>query len=404
LVWLTIVNPVDLPRENEFIVLPLTDLGLDSGANSYVVQNKDRILPSQMVDTDFDGQDDSLGFLIDLAAGESVKVSVLASDKKTEEMKSRAHAEISVRSSSPEAAAGGVEVDGGEFLSQKVSVRDPENRAVKNEKSTYRFEGPLIENDKVGYRLYWDKRGAVDVYGKTSDILIGDGHTRKKSHHTMQSWGRDLLHNGPAIGAGGLAVGNANDRISPSGALKSKIIIGNDGPIAASYRMVYEDFEYNGNNYDLDWEIWMTAGKRYMTHKVKTVRGDDLDILAGLTNHADEEQDVTIDFCFGKSGRLDWIGTYGSQVFSDSDPNLAAKSNEKMGLGLLWNHKQAEKLVVGDLEFDVEFKNLKDVVYYSLAAYNGEPNQAIKDSDEFGTYMKNLSKLLANPVIVKLEK
>ncbi len=387
-------NPLAIERKDELVSIPLNQLrNLDT--DSFVVYAKGKVWPSQLDDTDFDGIADAVVFLLDMEADESVEVTVNNTDKPTASLR-RAHAEISIQTKMPEAAGTGKLVDGGAFKSKTYLFRMPDNQS-----SAYRYEGPLIESDKVAYRLYWDSRGAIDVFGKVREAFLGDAHTHKASHHTMQSWGRDLLHNGSALGVGGLGIGVDDKRFSPGRAKSARIIIGTDGPIKSSYRMVYEGFEYKGKSYSLTWDISMSAGQRYLSHVVTVTEGGALDMMAALTNHSDEHDAVEVHGLDNKAG-LNWFGTYGDQVFDDEDKSKAAVSTEQMGLALLWDAKKAAKAEETDLEYRVLFKPAQEVRYYSLAAYNQEfGDDAIKDAGQFKAYLQNLADKLASPVLLK---
>jgi hypothetical protein len=147
----------------------------------------------------------------------------------------------------------------------------------------------------------------------------------------------------------------------------------------------------------------MSAGERYITNVVKVIGDGELPLLAALTNHSDEDG-VSGRHCWAKAGQLDWVGTYGRQVIKDGDPNKAAGSREEMGLGLLWEHKNLADFGISGVEFDAMFKGGAEIKYYSLAAYNGEKESAIATDEQFYEYMERTAKLLANPVIVEIDK
>ncbi|MHC4122984.1 MAG: DUF4861 family protein, partial [Planctomycetota bacterium] len=395
IIWLTLINPIGLERKDELIIVPLQQLDVKH-TGSFVVRCNEKFLFSQLEDTNFDGKVDAIAFLVDFKPKQQLRVSIEPVYELAVKCQERAHAEVSVLANLPEAAGEGEKVDGGRYVSKKRLLRG------KNKSTAYRFEGPLLESDRVAYRIYADKRGAVDIYGKTGDMFVGDHHTHKVSHHTMQPWGRDLLHNGKALGLGGLGIGVGSQRFSPSGAPYVEMIVGSCGPIRASYRMVAKDIEYTGDKYNLTWDVSISAGKRYLEHNVTVTKGAPLEMLAALTNHIDEGG-VMENCSVCQFGQMDWLGTYGKQVYRDENPQLASESKEQMGMGLLWPNGQLKELVKSDLEFDVLFEPAKQVRYYSLAAYNQEYNTTIKNKDEFYSYMKKTAQCLANPIIVKLE-
>ena len=390
----TLTNPLPISRKDELVSISLDKLqGLN--IDSFAVLKDGKQLPAQLDDIDFDGVADAVVFLVDMKANDSFNI--LITDKVAPaKFPNRAHAEISIGSSMPEAVGSGVFVDGGAFKSKTTLVRNSANKS-----SAYRFEGPLIESDKVGYRLYWDSRGAIDVYGKTSEAFVGAAHKSSENHHTMQPWGRDVLHNGHALGCGGLGIGTGDDRFSPGRAKAARIIVGSNGAVKASYRMVYSGFEYKGKEYELCWDISMTAGQRYMKHNITVSGGKKLPMMAALTNHTrahnlDEMHNLSI------NSAANMFATFGDQAFTDQDPEKAKKSDELMGMALIWARQDAKQARAEDLEYRAIFKPTDIVSYYSLCAYNKEfGGEAILSSEQFNDYLGELCEKLFNPVIVK---
>jgi len=394
-VKLTLTNPVDIARKDELVVVKSSELnGIDFNDCSVYVDGK--AAACQAEDIDFDGKNDSLAFLVDMKAGDSFKAIIKPGKVEISQSLVRAHAEMSIRADRPEAKATDQRIADDEFVLKKVIENDP---AHEIHDKWYRFEGPLIESEKAGYRLYWDKRGIMDAYGKTSDMSIGEYH--RGNHHTLQPWGRDILNNpGGALGVGGLGIGDDTaERFSPMIAPYSKIIVGNDGPVRASFRFQYNDLEYKGQKYDMAWDVSMSAGQHYMTQKVHVFNGGELDMMAGLTNFT-ASPDVDGRYCWARQGKLNWVGSYGDQVAPDHDKEKDAVSAEDMGLGLLWKHELSSEMKTTDREFDVLFKPVTQLEYYSLHAYNYEKESPIMSSEEFYIYMEKLSICLANPIQV----
>ena len=69
-------------------------------------------------------------------------------------------------------------------------------------------ESVTWENDKFGFRVYFDCRNAKDLFGKLKPVMIADKvHTPEMgSYHELADWGMDVLHCGSSPGAGGLAM------------------------------------------------------------------------------------------------------------------------------------------------------------------------------------------------------
>ncbi|MEJ2298729.1 MAG: DUF4861 family protein, partial [Woeseiaceae bacterium] len=92
--------------------------------------------------------------------------------------------------------------EGGEFVNVDA-VRPPPQYTDHSE--YIRYEGPGIESDKVGYRVYLDWRNGFDVFGKTTDAMVLQdvGLDGYDSYHEPADWGLDILKVGDAVGIGG---------------------------------------------------------------------------------------------------------------------------------------------------------------------------------------------------------
>ncbi len=390
-----IKNPIDLERSNERIVLNADTLkGID--LSSFSVFSGDNILPSQVVDTDYNGEPDAIAFIMDVGPREKTAVKIVSPVKTKPVFERKTHVELSIRTDKYFGILDEEMKKGSRYMPHKTAVRESTHRVNDG---LYRVDSPLIESDKVGYRYYWWRHCAGDVFGKTSDLFIGDHHTGP--HHTMQPWGRDLLHNGKALGIGGLGIGEDLSRISAGLAPDARIIVGQNGPIHSSFRFEYNRLKYKDNIYDINWDISISAGKRYLVHNVEIAKGGELTMLAAMTNHMDEN-DMTMKKSITKDNQLDWLGTWGSQCYRDEDTDLAAKSTEQMGMAILWPHDQLSKINEFDLEFQAVFKPVVKLTYYSTVAYNQENGDPITTSEEFYNYLNKLSTILANPVMVEV--
>jgi hypothetical protein len=116
----------------------------------------------------------------------------------------------------------------------------------------YLTEGPAWENDKVGFRLYFDVRNGKDIWGKTTARMMMDevGVDTSKNYHEQAAWGMDVLKVGPSLGAGSLALQvplkNGKDTLVRLGGKNigkvtyEKIA---DGPVRATFRLTYSNWK-----------------------------------------------------------------------------------------------------------------------------------------------------------------
>ena len=95
----------------------------------------------------------------------------------------------------------------GAFDDVKEEVRDA-NHLPGAVPVLYQAEAISWENDKIGFRSYWDKRNGKDIWGKTTNKMVMDsvGLPNTPSYHEIQTWGSDILKVGNSLGAGALAM------------------------------------------------------------------------------------------------------------------------------------------------------------------------------------------------------
>ncbi|THU39679.1 DUF4861 domain-containing protein [Niastella caeni] len=112
----------------------------------------------------------------------------------------------------------------------------------------YLTEGPAWENDKVGFRLYYDVRNGKDIWGKTTNRMVLDevGTDTSKNYHQQADWGMDVLKVGASLGAGSLALlvplPNGKDTLVRLGGKNIERVTYEkvaDGPVRAICRLHY---------------------------------------------------------------------------------------------------------------------------------------------------------------------
>ncbi|HSC52005.1 MAG TPA: DUF4861 family protein [Phnomibacter sp.] len=114
----------------------------------------------------------------------------------------------------------------------------------------YLTEGPAWENDKVGFRKYFDMRNANDTWGKTTGKMVMDevGVNPDSIYHNRSWWGMDILKVGKSLGAGAIALHiplkeKGRDTLLRMGSNAKHIVYRSiaDGPVRAIFSISYED-------------------------------------------------------------------------------------------------------------------------------------------------------------------
>ena len=372
---LQVANPSTFAR-TETLYLPFSDLGLlAADANNLVATVDGKAIPSQLIDRAGDGQTDTLFVQLDLAAASRQTLSIENNPQLFADSNwpARTQAEISHK-------VGGewqnAKYRGGSF--QNVTELTPPAQYTDHSE-WIRYEGPGIESDKVGYRIYLDWRNGFDIFGKkTADLVLQDvGQDGYQSYHEMADWGMDILKVGKSLGAGGYGYwdGSQVQLVSKVGQHTAKVI--ENGPSYSALQIQYQDWQIAGKTVKLTADLSMTAGSRLVHTRLNL--SEPLDNIAiGLVKLPDTKL---------LQGNLDipghawtYIATWGKQSLSAPD--------SKLGMALLFKRGQLlEQTADNSSHVAVLRAAARQQEYYFLAAWDGEPN-GIKTEADFISYLE----------------
>ncbi len=261
----TLANPLPEARIDELIVLQRTAItakaGVDFKGKLPIFRNeKGGALPSQTDDLDGDGQWDEVALLVSFGPSERFKAKVTwAAPEQMPQFPVRTQARLA-------------KLTNGVFVPTVKETIPPGHKPTDfstTKLPLYQVEGPTWENDKVGFRLYFDERNGKDIFGKTQPALVLDKvGLPGGDYHTKSDWGMDVLKVGASLGAGAVAIITKNDRGEETlarlgdkvGQTSYSVVC--QGPVRAIFRLKYENWQVDGQeNYQLVDEISIVAGQ-----------------------------------------------------------------------------------------------------------------------------------------------
>lgn len=167
-------------------------LGKRNDALVPVLKNqKGEYIPCQLDDLDGDGEWDELAFVYNIKGKETLNLQVEWIDKTQYPVFSHRTNVHFGKMKSP-----------GVIEEKQTEVHGKENLARGGDPDhpyPYQTDGPSWENDKMGFRHYFDGRNCRDVFGKRiPDIVLDtvgiqpDG-TPGDTYHVLRQWGRDIM-------------------------------------------------------------------------------------------------------------------------------------------------------------------------------------------------------------------
>ncbi|MFG6685837.1 DUF4861 domain-containing protein [Mariniflexile sp. HNIBRBA6329] len=284
-----LINSSDIKLTDKAVSIKRNQLKNIDGINKYplVVSGTDTI-PSQLNDTDGDGNWDELFFVSNFSSNE----------KKSIQLKwTHVQPNYIVRTSARFGKRSAIDSPVQSATEEVLLANDlPKSLGYQR----YQTDGPSWENDKVGFRHYLDGRNAKDLFGKkTSQISpetvgINSKGEVEDNYHVMEDWGRDILAVGNSVGLGGYALITDTDLMrlgvtvndSINNVEKTTFKIQTEGPVKSVLNYNYENWKPNSNRtYSVEEKttIWPGMYGYQNTVAVSGLQGDE-NLAVGLVN------------------------------------------------------------------------------------------------------------------------
>ncbi|MFC1776049.1 glycoside hydrolase family 88 protein [Pseudomonadota bacterium] len=364
---LEVSNPSEFARPDTLISLSLNELGVSAGPLQ--VWQGDTARPTQLVDDDGDSESDRLLFMADLEAAASHNYTI---DRKQGEHNSppRTHAEVSVKEGGEWQDSSYV---GGTFRNVKHVTNPPQ---YTDHSEYIRYEGPGIESDMVGYRVYLDWRNGFDIFGKkTTDLVLqAVGQDGYDSYHEMSDWGADILKVGQSLGMGGYGYWDGSKTVLVSEVAERSTTIRSDGPIYSSLDIDYKGWNTGATSVDMKATLGMQAGSPMVDVKLATSAPLD-NIAIGIVAHPGTEL---------MTGDLDITGEAWSYMASYGAQTLF---EDNLGMVVLFKKKDLLKQTRDENSYVLVMKPRGTELQYAFGAlWSGQPG-GVQSREELEVFL-----------------
>jgi len=312
---LAITNPTNENRPAENIVLSIAELkriapdfragdAIVTTSNAATLEEDARVLetielPSQADDLNDDRKLDELVFQIDLAPKQTRIVTIAFGEAAT--------------------------------IARLRSEYAPRTHA----KFTMRFDGLGWESDVNAWRIYFDKRNAIDLFGKRRPGLYLELFGQPEYiYHEESPFGRDIYKIGDALGIGsvGALVDGNVVKVSDVASRSWRII--STGPVRAVVELQYKGWKVAGRSIDLTSRMTIWAGERGFEHRVSATNAEGLTFVTGLPRKPGLSALSSSEVGSGVSV----LGNWGHQVLMTGATATESLPDQNLGLVLLLPH------------------------------------------------------------------
>src|SRR5438067_4310272 len=403
---LSVTNPTDEARLHENIIVSVAELkkvAPDFKAGDAIVTTSDAAtmeedartlqtieLPSQADDLDGDNKYDELAFQIELKPRQTRIVTIAYGDTAT---------------------------------MQRLRNDYPKRTAAK---FTMKFDGLAWESEATAWRIYFDQRNAIDIWGKRRPGLYLEMFGAPEYvYHWESPLGRDIYRIGDAIGIGAVAALVDGKVVKASDVAERKWRIISAGPVRVVVELTYKGWKVGGREVNLTSRMTQWAGKHGFEHQVTAENADGLTLVTGIVRQPGLQERVFTPTASEPALVRAW---WGHQVEEEGPPATATHmlSDQNLGLAIIALGNQSKVIADDPLNLLVEpqFKNGKANWYVtgvwdqensdnlSVTAQNAEakarygslslPAMAPKNLDDFVNMVRETSRRLTQPVRVAL--
>jgi unsaturated chondroitin disaccharide hydrolase len=366
---LAVTNPTDQTRAHENIVVSVADLkriAPDFKAGDAIVTTSDAAtleedvqtlqtieLPSQADDLDGDNSYDELAFQIELKPKQTRIVTIAFGETATIQR---------LRSDYPRRT---------------------------NAKFTMKFDGLAWESEATAWRIYFDKRNAIDMFGKRRPGLYLEMFGAPEYvYHWESPLGRDIYRIGDAIGIGSVAALVDGKVVKVSDVAERKWRIISAGPVRVIVELSYKGWKVSGREVNLTSRMIQWAGKRGFEHHITAENADGLTLVTGVARHAGL-QEKTFEASAEDPGLV--RAWWGPQVVEEG-PTATSTHNlpdQNLGLAIIAPGRESKPAPDDPLNFIVQPQVVKGAAsWYVLGVWDQEnsDNRTVSAPDAASRY------------------
>jgi unsaturated chondroitin disaccharide hydrolase len=195
-----------------------------------------------------------------------------------------------------------------------------------------KYEGPGWESELTAWRLYFDKRNAIDLFGKRRPGLWLDTFaTPGYDYHAETPIGRDIYRNGDAIGIGSVAAVVDGKVVKVADVTERSHRIVSTGPVRAIVELTYKGWKVAGQELTLVSRFTQWAGERGFWHDVAlSPQTSGIALVTGLPKKRGTTDKVTLD-----GAPVAVLSTFGRQALMPGATATESLPDQNLGLAIL---------------------------------------------------------------------
>lgn len=379
-----VTNNASFSRQSVPVVIALDKYGPVASA---LVKGDGTEIPCQLDDLDSDGQFDELCFLTDLERKQTRDFTIsLSQEGKPREYKPQVYVEMMLANKKIK-----------ETNKQDIYISSLTVDRDVNPYNQLHHHGPAFENDMVAYRVYFDHRQTIDIYGKyRRGLEIMQTQFYPDETQKALGYGDDVLWVGETLGLGTLRGFDGSRPTMVKDVEQRGQRIVSRGPLRTIVEMVDKQWKPSADAQPVDMTTRYTlyAGRRDLQVDVKFSRPvADLRFSTGIINvkNSTEYSDKKgIRGCWG----TDW---------PVSEKDSAGHKRETVGLGIcIPRTSLVQELPADNDNYAYEIAIRGNQFHYAVSFCSDNENFGYHNADDWFNYLKLWKREREQPVVVKI--
>jgi unsaturated rhamnogalacturonyl hydrolase len=261
-----------------------------------------------------------------------------------------------------------------------------------NAKFARHYDGMGWESELTAWRLYFDKRNAMDLWGKKKSGLYLEMFAPQDYKYQEESpIARDIYNVGNSLGSGSVGAWVDGKVVRVADVADRQWRIVSTGPVRAIVEFTYKGWKIGDRTVDLTTRVTQWAGERGFGERVILRNAEGLTIVGGLSRKPDLKEFSVDASCS--------IGIWGHQVVRPGTGATESLPDENLGLALLAPESSTNCKINDDPNNFLARISLQSGTarWYVMAAWDQEENGRISTLEEFTHLVQKENERLLEP-------
>lgn len=195
-----------------------------------------------------------------------------------------------------------------------------------------KFEGAGWESDVDAFRIYFDKRNGIDLYGKVRrTIQLRKIGSPDYLYYDESPEGRDIFKVGNSLGIGGVGVLVNGQVVKPADVKNRSWRVISSGPVRSILELSYSDWTVNGKTVNLRSRFTIWAGEYGFHHSIVTDAESAGTIVTGIPI----KPNIAAILPDAPSSAAPWVAMWGEQVVSPGAAESGTVTGQNLGIAVI---------------------------------------------------------------------